>query len=49
MLTLVLLAGTIAFGQIPLHSRLAVLDPVINDAVAQNQFPPSSSSVTMGR
>ena len=33
------LAGAIAFAQAPLDSRLAVLDPVINDAVIQHQIP----------
>ena len=28
-----------AFSQTPLDSRLAVLDPIVNDAIAQGQIP----------
>jgi uncharacterized protein YbbC (DUF1343 family)/CubicO group peptidase (beta-lactamase class C family) len=34
-----LLFSTVALSQTPLDSRLAVLDPVINDAIAQQQIP----------
>jgi len=36
---LVLLSCAIAFGQESLSFRLAVLDPIINDAIAQQQIP----------
>ena len=35
----ILLWTEIALGQDPLSSRLAVLDPIINDAIAQKQIP----------
>jgi uncharacterized protein YbbC (DUF1343 family)/CubicO group peptidase (beta-lactamase class C family) len=34
-----LLLASAAFSQTPLDSRLAVLDPIINDAIAQQQIP----------
>jgi uncharacterized protein YbbC (DUF1343 family)/CubicO group peptidase (beta-lactamase class C family) len=39
LLLCALLLSTSAFSQTPLDSRLAVLDPVINDAIAQQQIP----------
>jgi uncharacterized protein YbbC (DUF1343 family)/CubicO group peptidase (beta-lactamase class C family) len=39
ILTLVLLCSATGFSQTPLDSRLAVLDPIINDAIAQQQIP----------
>jgi uncharacterized protein YbbC (DUF1343 family)/CubicO group peptidase (beta-lactamase class C family) len=33
------LFSAVAFSQTPLDSRLAVLDPIINDAIAQQQIP----------
>jgi len=36
---LVLLWIAVAFGQAPLDSRLTVLDPIINEAIAQQQIP----------
>jgi uncharacterized protein YbbC (DUF1343 family)/CubicO group peptidase (beta-lactamase class C family) len=39
ILTLTVLCSATAFGQTPLDSRLAVLDPIINDAIAQQQIP----------
>ncbi|MBZ5664742.1 MAG: DUF1343 domain-containing protein [Acidobacteriia bacterium] len=39
ILVLVLLGCTTAFGQSALDLRLAVLDPIINDAIAQQQIP----------
>jgi uncharacterized protein YbbC (DUF1343 family)/CubicO group peptidase (beta-lactamase class C family) len=36
---LALLVSAVAFGQSPLDARLAVLDPVINDAITQHQIP----------
>ncbi len=35
----VLLFSAVAFSQAPLDSRLAVLDPIVNDAIAQGQIP----------
>jgi uncharacterized protein YbbC (DUF1343 family) len=34
-----LVCNAIAFAQQPLDSRLAVLDPIVNDAIAQQQIP----------
>ena len=39
ILAVVLLACATAFGQGALENRLAVLDPIINDAIAQQQIP----------
>ena len=39
ILTLVLLSCATAFGQPSLDSRLALLDPIVNDAIAQRQIP----------
>ena len=39
ILALVLLSCATAFSQAALDSRLAVLDPIINDAIAQGQIP----------
>ena len=36
---LVLLCAAAAFGQVPLDTRLSTLDPIINDAIAQQQIP----------
>ena len=36
---LMLLCTAAAFGQEPLNSRLTTLDPIINDAIAQQQIP----------
>ena len=36
---LILLCTGAAFGQEPLNSRLTTLDPIINDAIAQQQIP----------
>jgi len=39
ILALVLLRCATAFGQTALDSRLAVLDPIVNDAIVQGQIP----------
>ena len=39
LLLCTLLFSAAAFSQTPLDSRLAVLDPIINDAIAQRQIP----------
>jgi uncharacterized protein YbbC (DUF1343 family)/CubicO group peptidase (beta-lactamase class C family) len=39
LLFFALLFSAVAFSQTPLDSRLAVLDPIINDAIAQRQIP----------
>ncbi|HEY6304630.1 MAG TPA: serine hydrolase [Terriglobales bacterium] len=39
LLLCALLLASAAFSQTPLDSRLAVLDPIINDAIAQQQIP----------
>ena len=39
LLSFVLLISAAAFSQAPLDSRLAVLDPIVNDAIAQGQIP----------
>jgi uncharacterized protein YbbC (DUF1343 family)/CubicO group peptidase (beta-lactamase class C family) len=39
LLSFALLFSSAAFSQAPLDSRLAVLDPVINDAITQQQIP----------
>ena len=39
LLFLALLFSSAAFSQTPLDSRLAVLDPIINEAIAQQQIP----------
>ncbi len=39
LLPLALLFPAAAFSQAPLDSRLAVLDPIVNDAIAQEQIP----------
>jgi uncharacterized protein YbbC (DUF1343 family)/CubicO group peptidase (beta-lactamase class C family) len=39
LLFFALLFSAVAFSQTPLDSRLAVLDPIINDAIAQGQIP----------
>jgi uncharacterized protein YbbC (DUF1343 family)/CubicO group peptidase (beta-lactamase class C family) len=39
ILTLVLLCAATALGQASLDSRLAALDPILNDAIAQRQIP----------
>jgi uncharacterized protein YbbC (DUF1343 family)/CubicO group peptidase (beta-lactamase class C family) len=38
-LPLTLLFSTVAFSETPLDARLAVLDPILNDAIAQQQIP----------
>jgi uncharacterized protein YbbC (DUF1343 family)/CubicO group peptidase (beta-lactamase class C family) len=39
VLALVFLCSATALSQAPLDSRLAVLDPIVNDAIAQQQIP----------
>ena len=39
LLFFALLFSAVAFSQTPLDSRLAVLDPIVNDAIAQQQIP----------
>jgi uncharacterized protein YbbC (DUF1343 family)/CubicO group peptidase (beta-lactamase class C family) len=39
ILVLVLLSAAAVFGQAALDSRLAVLDPIVDDAIAQQQIP----------
>ena len=39
ILALVLLSRATAFGQAALDARLAVLDPIVTDAIAQQQIP----------
>jgi uncharacterized protein YbbC (DUF1343 family)/CubicO group peptidase (beta-lactamase class C family) len=39
LLVFILLLSAAAFSQTPLDSRFAVLDPIINDAIAQGQIP----------
>jgi len=39
LLCVALLFAAAAFSQTPLDSRLAVLDPIVNDAIAQRQIP----------
>jgi len=39
ILALILLGCATAFGQAPLDSRLTVIDPIIDDAIAQQQIP----------
>ncbi|MGA2965487.1 MAG: serine hydrolase domain-containing protein, partial [Terriglobales bacterium] len=39
LLLIALLFSAAAFSQAPLDSRLAVLDPIVNDAIAQGQIP----------
>ncbi len=39
MLFVALLFAAAAFSQTPLDSRLAVLDPIVNEAIAQRQIP----------
>jgi len=39
LLFVALLFAAAAFSQTPLDSRLAVLDPIVNDAIAQRQIP----------
>ena len=39
LLFFALLFYAVAFSQTPLDSRLAVLDPIVNDAIAQQQIP----------
>jgi uncharacterized protein YbbC (DUF1343 family)/CubicO group peptidase (beta-lactamase class C family) len=39
LLSFALLFSAVAFSQTPLDSRLAVLDPILNDAIAQGQIP----------
>ena len=39
LLPFLLLFSAVAFSQAPLDSRLAVLDPIVNDAIAQGQIP----------
>jgi uncharacterized protein YbbC (DUF1343 family)/CubicO group peptidase (beta-lactamase class C family) len=39
VLTVVLLRWATAFAQAPLESRLNVLDPIVNEAIAQHQIP----------
>ncbi len=39
LIAFVLLLSAAAFAQTSLDSRLAVLDPIINDAIAQGQIP----------
>jgi uncharacterized protein YbbC (DUF1343 family)/CubicO group peptidase (beta-lactamase class C family) len=36
---LVLICSALAFGQQSLNSRLSVLDPIVNDAIAKHQIP----------
>ncbi len=36
---LVVLCSAFGFGQEPLNARLMVLDPIVNDAIAQHQIP----------
>ena len=47
---MLLVCNAIAFAQQPLDSRLAVLDPIVNDAIAQQQIPGAVLMVgTMGK
>ncbi len=39
LLLCIILFSSVAFSQAPLDSRLAVLDPIINDAIAQQLIP----------
>jgi uncharacterized protein YbbC (DUF1343 family) len=39
LITFALLSSVAAFAETPLDSRLAVLDPIVNDAIAQQQIP----------